>query len=269
MRRLRRVITLATLVAASPLLTARQAHAADCSPVTHLATCIEPDNFWARAGTAEFTFLGGARTIAPGRLGFALATTYLARPLVLVLPSASTAGAEALGVDRLWNTTALFSFGLTSSLELNLALPFTTYRTGTGLSAIASQHSTPLSFTALRDTRIGVTLALLPRARAFQLASRWELSVPTGDASAFAGDRSFVGVPSFVASWRDGPFVASAELGARLRRPTELLGSRVGSQMVVGLGAGADLLDQRLGVRFEILALPTFEAQHSLALMPG
>ena len=197
----------------------------------------------------EFTFLGGARTIAPGRIGFALGDDLSGAPSGARPSERINRRSRGPGGRPIVEYHGALFVRIDRFARINLALPFTTYRTGTGLSAIASQHSTPLSFTALRDTRIGVTLALLPRARALQLASRWELSVPTGDASAFAGDRSFVGVPSFVASWRDGPFVASAELGARLQAPDRTLG--IARRLSDGRGARrrGRFLDQRLGAR--------------------
>jgi len=245
---------------------------ADCAPPTHLSTCIEADTFWPRPGPASFAFVGATDTTARGRFGFGLVTTYLARPIVLLVPSAAPDGTEVTAVDHLWNTTFLFSYGLTERLEVGVALPLTLYRTGTGVSSIASQQTQPLSHTAMRDARVGASYRLLGRAPAdppelFALAARMELALPTGAASSFAGDSSVVVMPSFAGDVRFDRFIAAAELGARIRKTSDLLGSRVGPELVTALGLGAELLaNGALSTSLEAIALPTLVAQYDLAL---
>jgi hypothetical protein len=60
------------------------------------------------------------------------------------------------------------------------------------------------------------------------------------------------------------------EVGARIRGVTSLLGSRVGTQMVVGLGAGFDILTRdRLTLGAEARMLPGFATQASAQVQTG
>jgi hypothetical protein len=60
--------------------------------------------------------------------------------------------------------------------------------------------------------------------------------------------------------------LVGAELGARIRPTTELLGNRVGTQLVTALGVGYDILKRRelLVASLEAWSLPTFSEQHSV-----
>jgi hypothetical protein len=127
----------------------------------------------------------------------------------------------------------------------------------------------------MRDARLGAAFAVLPRARSFPgddygLTARFELALPTGDESSFAGDRSFVGIPSLSGDFRRGPFMAGAELGARIRKTSDLSGSRVGPELVIALGIGAELRESdKLSLHLEAIALPNLVAQEQLAFVPG
>ena len=240
---------------------------ADCTPASHLSTCIDADTFWPHAGPATFAFIGGTDTTAPGQIGLGLVTTYLGRPVVLQIPSSDLAGNEIDAVHHLVDATFLWSYGLTGRAELTVALSTTAYRTGSGVSSLASQSPEALARTALRDSRVGAAYALLGRlpdrrTDPFGLKARLELSLPTGDESSFAGDRSVVEIPSFAFDFRRGLFVAAAELGARLRQTSDLLGASVGPQLFAGLGAGVYVIrPEVLSVLLEAFALPTLSDQ--------
>lgn len=259
-------------VALGAVLTWAAPAGADCVPRTHLSTCVDADTLWPHAGPAYFGFVGGVDTTAAGQAGFAVVTTYATRPIILVVPTTQPTGTEVAAVDDLWDATFLFSLGLTDRLELDAALPVTLGRTGTGVSALTSQTPSSLSLTTMRDARLGATFRLAPRARefpgeAFGVAARFELGLPTGDETSFAGDRSFVGVPSFAADFRRGIFMAAGELGARLRQTADLAGSRVGSEVVIAFGIGAELReDDKLSMHLEAMALPTLVKQDELGL---
>jgi hypothetical protein len=248
---------------------------ADCASKSGLSTCIEADTFWPHAGSAYFNFVGGTRTTAPGRVGFGMVTTYLARPIVLIVPTADPNGAEVNAVGHLWDNTFLFSLGLLDRLEATVAIPVALYRVGTGVSSLTSQKAEEISRGAMRDTRIGAAYTVLaqrqaPEADGFGLTARLQLALPTGDESSFAGDRSVVAIPSVAGDWQKDRFTLGAELGARIRKTSELSGSRVGPQLAFAWGAGVELLSGRLlGVLIEATLLPTLVAQHELALVPG
>jgi len=243
---------------------------ADCAPEAHLSTCFDADTLWPHAGPAYFNFIGGRATTPPGAFGLGIVATYLSRPVVLAIPSADPNGTEVVAVDHLSDATLLVSFGLTDRVDASLALPVVAYRSGSGISSLTSGRARPISYAAMRDARAGAgfRLAGCPAAVAcehpFGMAARLELSLPTGDDS-FAGDQSVVVTPSLSGEWAAPPFVAGAEIGARIRNTADLAGSRVGSQVVLALGLGADVLEGgRLGFVVEAMALPTLVAQREL-----
>jgi OmpA-OmpF porin, OOP family len=244
---------------------------ADCASPHHLSTCIDADTFWPHASAGPFSFVGGTGTVGPGLMAFGLVTTYLHHPLMLALPTASPEPTEVAAVGDLVDTTFLWSLGLSDRAELELSLPTTTYRTGTGVSALVSQQASPLPRTGLRDLRVGAAYTLVPKADGhLGLASRLEVGVPTGDEASFAGDRSLVAIPAFTAELQTGPWMGAAEVGARLREPADLAGSRVGSQLFLALGAGTRILDDDLlAIALELMALPTFAHQAVATSVPA
>jgi hypothetical protein len=257
-------------------LAASPARATDCSGL--LSPCVNDEAFWPHAGAGTFVSVGSTETVAPSQIAFGLVTTYLNRPIVLGVRSPGGSGSDQYAVDDQVNGTFLWAYGVSKRLELDLAVPLTFGQGGTGLAPITGGNG--LKDTAVRDLRFGFAYALIPHAHAddapagrrdgWGLAARVEVSAPTGDSDQFAGERSGVFVPSVAADWRHGRFVAGAELGARVRPTTELLGARVGTQLVTALGAGYDVLARRdlLTVLLEAWALPTLAEQHDVRLQP-
>ena len=239
---------------------------AACDP--GLSTCIDADTYWPHAGPAYFNVVGGTATTSLGRVGFGWVTTYAARPIVLVLPSSRPSGTEVVAVDHLSNATFLFSYGLSDRIEATVALPTTLYRTGTGISTLTHQTSTELSRSALRDIRAGTAFALLPPSpsQPFSLATRLAFAFPTGESASFSGEGAVVALPSVASEYQKGPLVLGAEIGARLRRTSDLAGTRVGSQLVFAFGMGGEILQgNKLGVLLEAVLLPTLVQQHELS----
>ena len=106
-------------------------------------------------------------------------------------------------------------------------------------------------------------LLLTPRT-SWGLTARFEVSAPTGDHDQFAGERSGVYVPSLAADVRSGAWRFGAEAGARIRPITELLGARVGTQLVAMAGVAYDCLPlEHLTASVEAWALPTLVSQGS------
>jgi hypothetical protein len=252
----------------------RLARAGTCDrPV--VSACINSDTLWPHFGPSRFIGVGGAETLAPGKMGFGLLTSYQSRPIVLHIPSPGPAGSNQNAVNDQVTSTFVFGYGVTKQLELGVAMPLTLGQGGSGVSAITAGQD--LRDTAVRDLRFGAAYAILPRDRvepsfqrpdaprpsAFGLAVRFEMSAPTGDRGQFAGERSAVFIPTVAADYRRGRWFAGLELGARIRKTSEFVGARVGTQASVGLGVGFDIFSrERLSVMLEARALPTFSEQH-------
>jgi OmpA-OmpF porin, OOP family len=273
---------LAPLAAAlSVALHAPAARATDCSGF--LSPCLNDDTLWPHAGPSRFTAVGSTETVASGQVGFGLVTSYLNRPVVLDTHLGPTE-TEQYAVSDQVNGTFLWSYGVSDRLELDLAVPLTFGQGGTGLAPITGGDG--LKDTAARDIRFGFAYALVAHQRgngawavdpalapcdAWGLVARLEVSAPTGDADQFAGDRSGVFVPSVAGDWRHARFFAGAELGARVRPITEVLGARMGTQLVTSVGIGYDLLKRLdlLTATLEAWALPTFAQQHQITNVDG
>jgi hypothetical protein len=253
-------------------LPARASGTAECA--TRVSPCINDDVFWPHAGPAHFVAVGSTETVASGQLGFGLVTDYLSRPIVLSLPAPGS-GSSAPVINDQVNGTFLWSYGATDRLELDGALPLTFGQGGTGLTPATGGDG--LHDTAERDLRFGFTYelvahervdpdlpgaALLARTTSWGLAARFEMSAPTGDHDQFAGERSGVYIPSVAADLRAGRWRLGAEVGARIRPITELLGARVGTQIVTMAGAAFDILPRELlTASVEAWALPTLASQ--------
>jgi hypothetical protein len=266
-----RIVFIAIACAVSSAFATR-AEATDCSGV--LSTCIDDDAFWPHAGRGRFEQVGAGDTVAPRQLGFGLVTSYLSRPIVLKLRSPG-GGSDQSAVNDQVNATFLWSYGVADRLELDFALPITLGQGGAGLTPVTGGGG--LNDTALRDLRFGFTYSLLRRdpepestdapdpPDGWSLAARLEVSAPTGDRDQFAGEQSAVFVPGFSGDVRWGRLVVGAEVGARIRPIANLLGARVGSQLVTALGASVDVLPrQLLSASIEAWALPTLVAQEDL-----
>jgi hypothetical protein len=261
------VVAVASTTFLSLGLLGSSARATDCSGPD--SPCINDDPLWVHAGPSRFVAVASADTIATGQIGFGLVATYLSRPVVLHVPAPGGAGTDEYAVNDQANGTFLWAYGVSPRLELDLAMPLTFGQGGTGLAPISG--GTGLKDTAVRDMRFGFAYALLPVGGAWGLATRLEVSAPTGDADQFAGERSSVFAPSLAGQWQAGRFFTGVEVGARLRPTTELLGARIGTQLVLAVGAGYDLLGQRdlLSVTVEAWALPTFAEQDDVQRVNG
>jgi hypothetical protein len=229
------------------VLAPRTARASECTGP--LSPCVNDDTLWPHAGPARFVAVGSTDTVAPRQIGFALVTTYLSRPVILHVPSPGGAGSDQYAVNDQVNGTFLWSYGVADRLQLDLALPMTFGQGGTGLAPVTGGDG--LKDTAVRDMRFGFAYALAAHPRAgdrgaFGLVGRLEVSAPTGDHDQFAGERTGVFVPSLAADYRWDRLFAGVEIGARLRPTTELLGARVGTQLLTVAGVGYDVLPHEL-----------------------
>jgi OOP family OmpA-OmpF porin len=245
---------------------------ADCTGI--LSSCVDDDVLWPHAGPTRFVWIGSAQTVAPRQLAFGLVSTYLSRPIVLHTSTPGGDGTDQAAIDNQVNGSFLWAYGVTRRLELDLAFPITFYQDGTGVAPITGGNT--LKNSAIRDLRFGFAYALLPHARVAPgdprangpgLVGRLDVTAPSGDRTQLASDRSAVFGPSVAGDWRFGRFYAAGELGFRLRPATQLLGARVGTQIVTALGVGFDVLPRELlSAQLEAWALPTTDQQADVTL---
>ncbi|HEU4410505.1 MAG TPA: OmpA family protein [Polyangiaceae bacterium] len=262
-------------LAALAALAVRPARGADCSPSDGLSTCVDADNFWPHAGSADFASIGSTSLTAPSQASFGLLASLQSRPLVLSLPSPDPAGTEAVAIDNQLNAHFLWAVGLTRRVELSAVAPVTLFQDGTGPGVLQSQAPAPLVRTTFRDLRLGLAASLVSRrpalgARGLGLVARAQVTLPTGNEAIYAGSAGPAFAPTLTADYRLGRFLFGAEVGARLRKASTIGGARVGSQGFAALGVGFDVLPRELlSVHAEAFALPSFERQYEPVRDPG
>jgi len=255
------LLAVVAALAASPLALAEGvAHAADPACGSGTSACLNSDTFWPSPGPARFQQVSGTSTVNAGDLGISLVTSYQSRPIVLrtASPGPSATGTDSYAVDNQVTTNFLWQYGITRALAFDAALPITLGQSGDGLGALTGGSG--IKFTAIRDFRFGVALALVPRDRVdiettrkrhgpgsdYAVTLRLGVSAPIGDKAELASERTAVFLPSLAADYRIGPVLVGAELGARVRPVTEALGARIGTQLTSGVGVGVDVLPREL-----------------------
>lgn len=224
--------------------------------------CVDADTFWPYAGPRRFAAVGGTETVAGGAVGFGLVGSWQTRPVVLSVPDPG-GNVDKPAIDHQVTTTFSFAWGIARRLELDAMLPVTIVQSGVGLQPISGGEA--LHDTVARDLRFGATWAPWP-----WLAARFHASAPTGEKHGqLAGDRGAVLAPSVAASYELGRFLFGAEVGARLRGETALVGNTIGSQLAFGAGVGATVLPRDLlFVGLEARVLPTLASQGTVGQTP-
>lgn len=247
-------------------------------------TCLNSDTFWPSSGPSKFVGISGTQTVNESELAIGVVTSFQSRPVVLTTasPGPSGAGTDSYAVDNQFTANFLWQYGITKRLAFDLALPITLGQTGDGLSALTGGKD--IKFTAMRDLRYGLAFAIVPRERVdsetsrankgpghnYAVTARFGMTAPIGDKTELAGERTAVFMPQIAADYRRGPVFLGAELGARIRPTTEVLGARIGTQLSGGLGVGIDLLPRELlSAQLEARALYNVPEQADVVLSGG
>lgn len=247
-------------------------------------TCLNSDTFWPSPGPSKFVGISGTQTVNESELAIGVVTSFQSRPVVLstASPGPSGPGTDSYAVDNQFTANFLWQYGITKRLAFDLALPITLGQTGDGLSALTAGKD--LKFTAMRDLRYGLAFAIVPRERVdsetslakkgpghnYAVTARLGMSAPIGDKTELAGERTAVFMPQIAADYRRGPIFLGAELGARIRPTTEVLGARIGTQLSGGLGVGVSILPRELlSAQLEARALYNFPEQADVVLSGG
>lgn len=251
----------AALALALPLslFASRVAHAENTCG-TAASACVNSDTFWPSAGPARFVGVSGTQTVHEGDLAVGIVSSYQSRPIVLrtASPGPQGAGTESFAVDDQVTANFLWQYGITRHLAFDAALPITLGQSGEGLGALTGGGG--IKFTAIRDFRFGLSLALVPRERvdvettqkqrgpghSYAVLLRLGMTAPIGDKPELAGERTAVFTPSIAADYRVGRLFVGAEVGARIRPTTEIFGARIGTQLASGVGVGVDILPREL-----------------------
>lgn len=258
---------LLVVAAASAATAAAPAARADsCEVRNGLSPCIDAQGLWVHPGPGRFVAIGPGTTTPEGQAAFGMLVTYMSRPIGLRVGSADPDGLVTYLVDDAVDATYWAAIGVLDRLELSIAAPVTFFQSGAGLGAVLGTGE-QLARTTVRDPRLGVAYALLPRPRAgdddgLSLVARGELAIPLGDEAGFARSSTFTFAPSVAAEWRLDRLTLGGEVIGRIRGESPFADVVWGTQ--VGGGLGATVLvwdDARMRVGGEAFTLVDVDSQ--------
>jgi OmpA-OmpF porin, OOP family len=243
-----------------------RAAAAACQPP---AACVDTEPAWLAPGARRFATLAAPDALAVGELGLTAMFTFRLRPAVLTVPAPNRDGRDVNVVSHATHVSLGARLGIGHRLELTLAAPVGLYQRGAGIKGVTSQAADAIPTQGLHDPRVGFGFALPTGSQRVAAKLRFEAKLPLGTDAATTTEPSVVGSPSLTVEGSLGGWFAGAEVGARLRRPGELYGLRVGSQASVALGLGYELAEPRITLALEAYALPSLVDSGSSAHTPS
>ena len=254
-------------VCAQPAL----ASAAECASRGGFSPCFDANALWLPAGRASFLSMPDTQLNPPKRIAFGVAGEVLHRPLVLHAASPDRDGRDVHVLDYALDVSYFVSFGFARNFELSALASTRAYQSGAGASGVTSQSAPPLQHNAVRDPRIGIAYSFADAfsSSGFGLRLGLDATLPIGDRSAFANERSFVAMPNATLGYRRSIVHLSAELGLKLRRAVDFGGVTLGNQGFVALGVAVDILPSGwLTLSAEAFGLPPLSSNRGRAASP-
>lgn len=264
LRRLRRA-ALKSLIVLSALLASRTSAAA----CTERAPCVDAEPLWLTPAARRFAFISDTAPTPFARLSGSASVGFRWQPAVVSVPAPSREGRNVNVLRHATDATLGLRAGSGRGLELTLVLPAGLYQRGAGIKGVTHQSAPAIAQQSLHDPRIGFGFALPTLANALASKLRFELKLPLGSRDSLAGEAGFVASPSLALSATTRGFFAGAELGARLRRPALLYGSRIGSQALLAFGLGYELPSPKLSFAAEAYALPSLIPNATTRYLPA
>lgn len=254
-----RPAALSFLLLSSALGVARSA-AAECSTA---APCVHAEPLWLAPATRDLRFVSDAAVPAAASISASATLGFRLKPAVVTVPAPSRDGRDVNALRHATDVTLGARLGIGNRLELTLVMPAGLYQRGAGIKGVTHQTAPAVAEQSLHDPRVGFGTALPTRSRVLNAKLRFELGLPLGNEDALASEGAVVASPSLALWARKTNAFAGVELGVRLRRPSELFGSRVGSQAVIALGCGYAIWHRQLAFAVEAYALPSLVRESS------
>jgi hypothetical protein len=225
------------------------------------APCLDAEPLWLTPSARHFAFISDTDAPGFGKLGGSATIGFRYQPAVLEAEAPNAEGREINLIRHTTDLTAGLRLGIGNRMELTLALPAGLYQRGAGIKGITHQSAPPIAEQSLHDPRVGFGYAPPFRPAGITSKLRLELKLPLGDRAALMGEQSFVMSPTLAIGRRHRGWFAGGELGARLRRPSEFFGRRVGTQALVAGGLGYELPRPQLAFMLELYALLSLAAR--------
>jgi hypothetical protein len=210
---------------------------------------------WQTPSAVHLNVVSDTAALALGQLGLGAAATLRFSPAALNVPAPNERGRDVNLIKTALSWSLTGRVGIGNRMELT-ALAAGLSQQGAGIKGVTSQNGPPIDSPSLQDPRVGFGYSLTSSA-SFGAKVRFEAKLPLGNAEAFAGEPSFVASPSLALSSARGRFFGGLELGARLRRPSDFFGVRIGSQASIAAGLGYEFPGPRLSFALEVYLLPS------------
>jgi len=262
--------TVAALLVAALTWSGSATAAEICAPADELSTCVPADNLWPQAGS-HWLSQGPIDIAQPNRPLFGFSNSYLLRPIGLRIASPDPQGTTVYAVEHALSATFMFAYGLSSRLHMDIAVPATLFQVGASKAdVIGSDDKLPLG--ALGDLRFGSHFVFLPRSGpcGWALAGRMVVAAPTGDKVAFAAAPSVTFAPGVSAEYHRKEWRLGFDVGARLRRFTQIAGAILGNQLTASVATSYDVLPDRwLTLHLEAFGFFTLLQQTEQVVQPG
>jgi hypothetical protein len=236
---------------------------------TETSPCVDAEPLWLSPSAGRLNFVSETAALPAGEAGVGATFGFRLRPAVLTVPAPNRDGRDVNVLSHATDLSLALRLGIGNRLELTLLLPAGLYQRGAGIKGVTTQKASEIDTTTLHDPRIGFGYSLNTRSPHFGAKLRFEAKLPLGNRAALSGEESAVASPSFAVSAKLGGFFGGAELGARLRRPTDLFGARIGSQGLLAAGAGYELGRPRISFSGELYLLPSLIPSGNLRYLPA
>ena len=256
-----------TLAIAS--LLALEARGEDCPLPPAQSSCIDASSLWLEPSPTRFISIPTAATRTREIWSLAVNANYASRPIVARATSPDPSGREIVVVDGLLVGSALASARLQQHVQATVVLPFVLHQSGTGIDGLTSQQVEGIQSPTMGDPRVGARFSWLgqPGADGHMAVGgviHLDIVLPFGDGSAFAGERGVVTAPGFSIDMAGGRWFAASDVGLRLRNPSQLGSTRIGTQLTTSVGVGYEVLGaRRLAIAAETWILSTLISQAS------
>jgi hypothetical protein len=195
--------------------------------------------FHPAVGSGSFITLDSAEVLEHRLWHFGLVASYLRQPLTYTLQSLgeSASSTTLAPVQNLAMTELVAAVGLRNRFEVGAALPLALTWGGDGFDSYGRRTGGMGAAAALGDLRVEGKAEIVGfgRDRAFLLSLSAGGTLPTGDESAFLGEKSVTGRARALLEYQRGDRLrAVAMAGGLLREKSQFLGTPEGAALLYG-----------------------------------
>lgn len=220
----------------------RSAHAQD-DPLVMADTGFSVERFTPPPGNTPFLAVDHADTMPHWTYSAGVSMSLMSRPLVL--RDLFDGELATVPVESRLGLELAVAIGLGKRFQFGLVMPMVAYQSGERLRGIGLSEA-DLAPVQMGDIRLHSKARLVgkPGQRGFGVAAGFDLTLPSGGAEHFAGERGSIIGFRILTSWRHRWLSAGMDLGARLRTTQVILLSPArphSNELALAFGVAANL----------------------------